>query len=130
MRYRGQSFELDVRNTSADLAAEFHRAHRERYGYAQEHSEIEIVSARLRSFGLVDKLAERRIGSGKTKSHSKVTAYMDGRKAAVALYKRDELFAGAKLQTPCIVTEYSATTLVPSGANARVDQFGNLLIDI
>jgi N-methylhydantoinase A len=130
MRYRGQSFELDVRNTSGDLAAEFHRAHRERYGYAQEHSEIEIVSARLRSFGLVDKLSERRIVSGKAKSPQKVTAYIDGRKAAVALYKRDELLAGAKLQTPCIVTEYSATTLIPFGANARVDQFGNLLIEI
>ena len=53
MRYRGQSFELEVRNTTGDLAAEFHRAHRERYGYAQEQSEIEIVSARLRSFGVV-----------------------------------------------------------------------------
>ena len=48
----GQSFELEVRNTTGDLAAAFHRAHRERYGYAQEQSEIEIVSARLRSFGL------------------------------------------------------------------------------
>ncbi len=47
MRYRGQSFELEVKKTTGDLAAAFHRAHRERYGYAQEHSEIEIVSARL-----------------------------------------------------------------------------------
>jgi hypothetical protein len=30
--------------------------HRERYGYAQEQSEIEIVSARLRSFGVVEKM--------------------------------------------------------------------------
>jgi N-methylhydantoinase A len=48
----------------------------------------------------------------------------------VGLYKRNELLAGAKLQTPCIVTEYSATTLIPSDAHARVDQFGNLLIEI
>ena len=61
MRYRGQSFELEVRNTTGDLAAEFHRAHRERYGYAQEQSEIEIVSARLRSFGLVEKLPQQKI---------------------------------------------------------------------
>jgi len=31
MRYRGQSFELEVRNTKGDLAAEFHRAHCVRY---------------------------------------------------------------------------------------------------
>jgi len=127
MRYRGQSFELEVRNTKGDLAAEFHRAHRERYGYAREGSEIEIVSARLRSFGLVEKLPQRKIGSGKTRPHGTVTAHFNGRKLAVALYNRAEL-ANAKLQTPCIVTEYSATTLIPTGTAARVDNFGNLLI--
>jgi len=128
MRYRGQSFELEVRNTTGDLASEFHRAHRERYGYAQEQSEIEIVSARLRSFGLVEKLPERKIEAGKNKPHGSVTAHLGGRKMSVALYKRDDLFANTKLQTPCIVTEYSATTLIDADAKARIDEFGNLLI--
>ena len=130
MRYRGQSFELEVRNTTGDLAAEFHRAHRERYGYAQEQSEIEIVSARLRSFGLVEKLPQRKIKAGKNKPHGNVSAYLGGRKMRVALYKRDELFANTKLQTPCIVTEYSATTLIDADAKARIDEFGNLLIEL
>ena len=130
MRYRGQSFELEVRNTTGDLAAEFHRAHRERYGYAQEQSEIEIVSARLRSFGLVEKLPERKIETGKNKPHGNLTAHLGGRKMSVALYKRDELFANTKLQTPCIVTEYSATTLIDAYAKARIDEFGNLLIEL
>lgn len=132
MRYRGQSFELEVRNANGDLAAAFHRAHRERYGYARESSEIEIVSARLRSFGLVDKVTERKLSvtrqRGKTKPHARVKAHLDGHKVEVGLYKRGELLAGAKLQTPCIVSEYSATTLIPADWNARVDQFGNLLI--
>lgn len=130
MRYRGQSFELEIRNITGDLGAEFHRVHRERYGYAQEQSEIEIVSARLRSFGLVKKLPQRKIGLGKTKLHGRVTMHLDGRKTAVALYKREDLLAGAKLQTPCIVTEYSGTTLIPVGAKVRVDDFGNLLIEV
>ena len=130
MRYRGQSFELEVRNTTGDLAAEFHRAHRERYGYAQEQSEIEIVSARLRSFGLVEKLPQRKVKSGKNKPHANVTAHLGGRRINVALYKRDELFANTRLQTPCIVTEYSATTLIDADAKARIDEFGNLLIEL
>ena len=130
MRYRGQSFELEVPNTTGDLAAAFHRAHRERYGYAQEESAIEIVSARLRSFGLVEKLAQRKIASGKTKPHGKVSAHLNGRKTSMALYKRDELLANTKLITPCIVTEYSATTLIDADSKARIDNFGNLLIDI
>ena len=130
MRYRGQSFELEIREITGDLGAEFHRVHRERYGYAQEQSEIEIVSARLRSFGLVEKLPQTRIGSGKTKVDGRVTTHLDSRTTTVALYRRENLFANAKLETPCIVTEYSATTLIPAGSKARVDSFGNLLIEV
>jgi N-methylhydantoinase A len=130
MRYRGQSFELEVRTTNGDLAAEFHRVHRERYGYAQEQSEIEIVSARLRSFGVVEKLPQKKIAGGKTKSHSEVQMHLEGRKVTAALYRRDDLFAGANLETPCIVTEYSATTLIDADSKARIDSFGNLLIEI
>ena len=130
MRYRGQSFELEVRNTTGDLGAAFHRAHLERYGYAQEQSEVEIVSARLRSFGLVEKLPQRKIASGKTKPHGKVTAHFNGRKVTPVLYRRDELRAGTRLQTPCIVIEYSATTLIDADSKARIDGFGNLLIEL
>jgi N-methylhydantoinase A len=129
MRYRGQSFELEVRKTAGDLAAEFHRVHRERYGYAQEQSEIEIVSARLRSFGLVEKLPLTEIKSGKTKPHGEVRMYLHGRKTTAALYRRDQLQAGTKLQTPCVVTEYSATTLIDADSKTRIDGFGNLLIE-
>jgi len=128
MRYRGQSFELDVRKTTGDLAAEFQRVHRERYGYAQEQSEIEIVSARLRSFGLVEKLPLTAIKSGRLQPHGEVSMYLQGRKTTAALYRRDDLFANAKLRTPCLVTEYSATTLIDADSKARIDGFGNILI--
>src|SRR5437016_3594660 len=59
-RYQGQSFELHIKQTRGDIAAAFHRAHRARYGYAQEKNVVEIVSARLRSIGVVEKLKTRR----------------------------------------------------------------------
>ena len=117
MRYRGQSFELEVRDTTGDLAAAFHRAHRERYGYAQEQSEIEIVSARVRSFGIVEKLSQEKISSNRSRSHGNI-------------YRREELGAGARLKTPCIVTEYSATTLIDADSKARIDNYGNILITV
>jgi len=133
MRYRGQSFELEIRSITGDVGAEFHRVHRERYGYAQEQSEIEIVSARLRSLGLVEKLNPEKVARSRqrdAKPGSYVNAHIDGKKAQVALYKRNEFLAGVSLRTPCIVTEYSGTTLISSGSNARVDDFGNLLIEV
>ena len=45
LRYRGQSFELTV-PFGPDLAARFHAAHAERYGYAETEREIELVAVR------------------------------------------------------------------------------------
>jgi N-methylhydantoinase A len=132
MRYRGQSFELEIRPGKENVVASFHQAHRERYGYAQHGSEIEIVSARLRSRGLVDDLPQT-----KTKSSRKIRvaaparyhkARINGRELRVGVYLRNELPGRVRLQTPCIITEYSATTLVPADARASVDHLGNLII--
>jgi N-methylhydantoinase A len=60
VRYKGQSFELQIKTTRGNIAAAFHRAHRVRYGYAQEKNAVEIVSARVRSSGLVEKIRARR----------------------------------------------------------------------
>jgi N-methylhydantoinase A len=45
LRYRGQSFELAV-PLGSDLAERFHRAHAERYGYADRGREVELVAVR------------------------------------------------------------------------------------
>jgi N-methylhydantoinase A/oxoprolinase/acetone carboxylase beta subunit len=45
LRYRGQSFELSV-PLQPELAAAFHRVHEERYGYADDSREIELVAVR------------------------------------------------------------------------------------
>jgi N-methylhydantoinase A len=45
LRYAGQSFELTV-PLADDLAAAFHRAHEERYGYADRARPIELVAIR------------------------------------------------------------------------------------
>jgi N-methylhydantoinase A len=45
LRYRGQSFELTV-ELGEGLAERFHRAHEERYGYADRRREVELVAVR------------------------------------------------------------------------------------
>jgi N-methylhydantoinase A len=136
VRYKGQSFELEIKWTPRTPVAEsFHRAHLVRYGYAQKENTVEIVSARLRATGLVKRLkalrVEETVRSRRTVSPSAhVKVYFTGRGAVrAALYNRDELRPGARLESPCIVTEYSATTLVPEGARASVDAHANLIIE-
>jgi N-methylhydantoinase A len=45
VRYRGQSFELTV-PLGGDVAEAFHRAHEDRYGYADRGREVELVAVR------------------------------------------------------------------------------------
>jgi len=45
VRYRGQSFELTV-PLGDDVAGSFHRAHEERYGYADRGRALELVAVR------------------------------------------------------------------------------------
>jgi len=134
MRYRGQSFELQIKQTSRNLAAAFHRAHRARYGYARERNAVEIVSAGVRSLGLVGKLKAGRAGGSAAQSFARPREFAETffarKKIRAPVYRREEIMAGSRLQAPCIVTEYSATTLVPAGASARVDAHGNLIIDV
>jgi N-methylhydantoinase A len=133
VRYRGQSFELQIKQTGGDIAGAFHRAHRARYGYAQEQNLVEIVSARVRSLGIVEKVKVsrgRRTATGLAKPAESFDTFFDRKKIRAAVYQREDIPAGARLRTPCIVTEYSATTLIPDGCQASVDRHGNLIIEV
>ncbi|HEY3104577.1 MAG TPA: hydantoinase/oxoprolinase family protein [Pyrinomonadaceae bacterium] len=133
-RYKGQSFELQIKQTTGSIAAAFHRAHRARYGYAQEKNVVEIVSARVRSIGLVEKLKTQRSKSAASKTFAKphdwAETYFDRKKIRAAVYRRENLQAGVRLRVPCIVTEYSGTTLIPTGSLGRIDSGGNIVIDV
>ena len=131
MRYEGQSFELEIDVTSGDPGASFHRAHQVRYGYAEETNPIEIVTVRLRSSGLVEQRKERpqRVSVKSVEATEYRAVYFDGKKFRTGIYEREDLKAGMKLRAPCIVREYSATTLIPAGARVSVDGLGNLLVE-
>jgi N-methylhydantoinase A len=131
VRYKGQSFELNVKLDGNNIVEAFHRAHRERYGYAQETS-VEIVSARVRSFGVVSPISQRKLNrlARQPAELQAVNAYVDGKKQRLTRYERSLLGPGVNLRTPCVVTEYSSTTLIPGSTKASVDKYGNLIIQV
>ena len=129
-RYVGQSFELEfVFKPKTDIAAAFNRAHEERYGYAQKGATVEVVSLRLRSRGLVGSIPKATLprAGNRVKPLSFAPVHFAATAERTAIYERAELPAHAVLQTPCIVREYSATTLIPPRCKAQVDEFGNLI---
>lgn len=131
-RYKGQSFELEIDWSRGDISKKFHVAHNARYGYAQSSNAVEIVSARLRSSGLVEQLKmkrERKRKKVSARPHAHATVYFSAKSSRANLYRREELKAGERLRAPAILIEYSATTLIPENARAEIDEFGNVIIE-
>jgi len=134
VRYKGQSFEIEIKRTAGNVASAFHLAHHARYGYAQEKNIVEIVSARVRSIGVVEKSKARRSrvsgGTSFTKPHGFADSYFARKRIRAAVYRREELLAGVHLRVPCIVIEYSATTLIPEGVKVGIDGHRNLIVQV
>ncbi len=132
LRYQGQGFELSL-PVKSDLVRKFHAEHKRRYGYSHTDRKIEIVTIRLRarmkspmaSTGR-DKLA---LTATATKTEKRHVIFMS-REMPTAIIDRNSLKPGVRLRGPAIVTEYSATTVVPPGASFRLDRAANLVIDL
>ena len=54
----------------------------------------------------------------------------DSKVLKTKIYSRDELQPGKPYSGPAIITEYSATTVIPPGKRFQVDHAGNLVIAI
>ncbi len=132
VRYIGQAYELTV-SVNGDFVSSFHRAHERRYGYSDAKRAVEIVNVRARAIGVTPKPALPKVPAGDTDASASLRgeheAHFDGRAMKTRIYDRSRLRAGNRLRGPAIVIEYSATTVVLPGWRARVDAYGNLLME-
>jgi N-methylhydantoinase A len=136
LRYRGQGYELNLPYTN-DLLKKFEQEHHRRYGYAHPTRDVELVTLRLRA---VMKSTTARVGTAavgrpvraKLGSHStpKAPVQFGSKKLATAIYSRDMLRPGKTYQGPAIITEYSATTVIPPNASFHLDPAANLIVTI
>jgi N-methylhydantoinase A len=132
LRYRGQGYELNLPLTRS-LLGEFEAEHRQRYGYTHAKREIEIVTLRLRAALKSSRshaAAAALRGKVSRRSASETRVVFDGKKMKTKIYTREEPGARKTFRGPAIVTEYSATTVVPPGKTFRVDDVGNLIIAV
>ena len=131
MRYRGQGYELNVPYTRGMIEA-FRREHERRYGYSYPGREVELVTLRLRARMKSRNLTAARIRAGKSASPTlhKAPVIFNGKKVAATVHARDGLESGRKFGGPAIVTEYSATTVVPQGRRFWIDRAENLVIEV
>jgi N-methylhydantoinase A len=126
VRYRGQGFELNLPYTNRTID-EFHVEHKRRYGYAHLGREIEIVTLRLRATIPAPRVKLRVAEEASRGAASKEKVWFAGKAVATAIVDRASV---AQFRGPAIVTEYSATTVVPAGWSGRRDEAGNLVLRV
>jgi N-methylhydantoinase A len=136
MRYRGQGYELNLPLTK-NLLKDFEQEHHRRYGYTHPAREVDLVTLRLRA---VLKSAHAHGGAdafvrpGRAKlgrlSSPRSPVQFGGKNLPTKIYARDDLQPKRKYSGPAIITEYSATTVIPPGALFHVDPARNLIVSI
>jgi len=124
IRYAGQSFELTVSYDGGlkNSGKLFHEEHLRRYGHCSEKAPMEIVTARLRAVGFLEKPVFQKIPVGGRSPEKAVI----NRRGKMTIYKRDFLRAGNVIIGPALIIEDFATTLLPKGWKLAVDKFGNM----
>ncbi|HUF42110.1 MAG TPA: hydantoinase/oxoprolinase family protein [Verrucomicrobiae bacterium] len=141
LRYSIQKYELPVPLTRDDTDAQakarwrraFDEVHEKHFGSRAEDQKVEVVNYRLTTKVLVPKPAVIKSDLGSERSDGAVKArrraYFDGWHDC-PIYDRTRLSAGNRLRGPAIIEQMDSTTVVHPGQEARIDGFGNIIIEI
>jgi N-methylhydantoinase A len=131
LRYHGQGYELNLPYT-ADLLRRFHAEHKRRYGYSSPEREVEIVTVRMRGrVASPEKLSRLKIReeSGALKP-ALAMVHFGGKRYRTQIIPRASITVGKRLRGPAIITEYSATTVIPPEFSWYKDRAENLVIEL
>ncbi len=132
MRYLGQSYTLSVDCDPGSakwdqLRGAFAERHARTFGHADAESDVEIVSLRLVSLGLVDKpalsFAPERAGDPLIERRP---VWFDGDWRDCPVLDRAAMTPGFELNGPAIVEEAGGTSVVPPGWTVSVHGSGAL----
>ncbi len=133
MRYEGQSYELNVPYDSTDFVEKFHAAHEQRFSYAKREAAVEVVNLRLTAIGATEKPAilPEPLTDAEVLPDARVATkpvVFEGTARPTDFYRREALRPGNEIEGPAIITEFSATTVVPPHFRATVDTYRNLIL--
>lgn len=142
LRYRGQGYELNVpagdRHKNKDnVTTRFHHEHQRRYGYHHAGRELELVTLRLRARLRTPQPQSTTKGphvvpkpSPRPAPVERAPVFFVDRTVITPVLERANIVPGKPLRGPAIVTEYSATTVIPPGRKFWLDGSENLIIKI
>ncbi len=148
MRYVGQNYEISLpidqhRLVDDVLCASFDNEHERLYGFRNRAELHEIVRLRTTVIGpsreremVMDILCPRSGNSQPevtepcTRGERSIYGESGDTREEACIYRRCDLEPGQAFLGPALVEEESSATLVPGGASAEIDTFGNIVIDL
>jgi N-methylhydantoinase A len=130
LRYRGQAFELPVERdgneptSPGELREGFASAFEERYGYAEDEADVELVTLRVTAVLPGPEVSlERAVGGGASSPAATRDAVFDGTAVETAVW-RGEPEPGTHLEGPAVCELPEATLVVAPGWSGEVDATG------
>lgn len=131
LRYLGQTYTLDIPWHGAVEKAEehFHHRHEQRYGHRLDQP-VELANICVALQAPQQSIDLPPAPAGETSLPSaRSRLYLSGYWIECDIYDRAQLRADQEIQGPALIVEQVSTTLVGIDWHARVDQWGNLLLE-
>ncbi|MGH7602152.1 MAG: hydantoinase B/oxoprolinase family protein, partial [bacterium] len=131
LRYAGTEMPLTISEPAdRNYWREFTEKHRQLYGYVREERSVEILQCRVEVIGITEVASPVPIEAGK---HFPVASrfapvVFNGKEWQAAVFRREELAAGAEVHGPAIILEKIATIFVESDFTAMVDGYDNIIL--
>ncbi len=113
-------------------AHRFHQLQRQRFGFCRQDAEVELHAITVQVDGPQHapwKKRRMRRQAAQAYGHGRAWFGTTGKMAKAYYFAREEMQPGSFLQGPAIVTEYSATTVVPPCWRAWVDAWDCLCLE-
>ena len=136
LRYEGQGYELNIKTESPFTSKSiiqslkaFHLKHRDIYGYFSEEEPVEVINAKLRVIGLLEKprIQENFKGSSETGYGSRKVFFENQREwVDTVVLQRSQL--SKEGEGPLIIEQYDSTTVVYQDWSCHQDRHGNLIL--
>jgi N-methylhydantoinase A len=142
VRYVGQEYTLTIplegpaEPAGADFdsafSSRFDQAHELRFGHANAGAPIEFVTARSVALGELGRAEPSRLERGADDHYpfDERPIIFQGRQHQAKVVERTDIPVGARVSGPAVIVEDTATSVVPPGWTARVNDVGTLMIDI